>query len=62
MKNINTGNYFGVKEINKQKLKKLYNYDMLINKRNIKYEENEVKFENYYFKRIYINSKFNQFI
>ena len=49
MKNINTGNYFGVKEINKQKLKKLYNYDMLINKRNIKYEENEVKFENYYF-------------
>ena len=35
--------------MNKQIFKKLYNYDMLINKRNIKYEENEVKFENYYY-------------
>ena len=49
VKNINTGNYFGVKEINKQKFKKLYNYDILINKSNIEYEENEVKFENYSF-------------
>ncbi len=30
MKNINTGNYFGIKAINKLKFKKLYNYDMLI--------------------------------
>ena len=28
VKNINTGNYFGIKEINKQKFKKLYNYDI----------------------------------
>ena len=49
VKNINTGNYFGIKEINKQKFKKLYNYDILINETNIKYLENEVKFENYYY-------------
>ena len=49
VKNINTGNYFGVKEINKQKYKKLYNYDISINKTNIKYLENEIKFENYYY-------------
>ena len=49
VKNINNGNYFGVKEINKQKFKKIYNYDILINEGNIEYEENEVKFENYYF-------------
>ena len=48
VKNINTGNYFGVKEINKQKFKKFYNYDISINP-NIKYLENEVKFENYYY-------------
>ena len=40
VKNINTGNYFGVKEINKPKYKKLYNYDISINKTNIKYLEN----------------------
>ena len=49
VKNINIGNYFRVKEINKQKFKKIYNYDILINEGNIEYEENEVKFENYYF-------------
>ena len=43
MKNINIGSNFGVKEINKQKLKKLYNYDIWINERNIKYLENEVR-------------------
>ena len=49
VKNINTGNYFGVKEINKQKYKKLYNYDISINKINVNYSENEVKMENYYY-------------
>ena len=49
MKNINTGNYFGIKEINKKNFKKLYNYDILINETNIKYLENEIKFENYYY-------------
>ena len=48
VKNINTGNYFGVKEINKQKFKKFYYYDISINP-NIKNLENEVKFENYYY-------------
>ena len=32
VKNINTGNYFGIKEINKKNFKKLYNYDILIMK------------------------------
>ena len=49
VKNINTGNYFGVKEINKHKFKQFYNYDISINKTNIKYLENEIKFENYYY-------------
>ena len=35
VKNINTGKYFGMKEINKYKFKKLYNYDISINKTNI---------------------------
>ena len=49
VKNIKTGNYFGVKEINKHKFKQFYNYDISINKTNIKYLENEIKFENYYY-------------
>ena len=49
VKNINTGKYFGMKEINKHKFKKFYNYDISINKTNIKYLENEIKFENYYY-------------
>ena len=28
VKNINTGKYFGMKEINKYKFKKFYNYDI----------------------------------
>ena len=38
-----------MKEINKHKFKQFYNYDISINKTNIKYLENEIKFENDYY-------------
>ncbi len=55
VKNINTDNYFWVKEINKQKFKKFYDYDILINETNIKFLENEVNLKIILFKwRIFI--------